>query len=84
MSRQGSEIIAGPTAIQQALFFHFRLTLREIATAMNVKYTTVYSSVWRQTSVMPWEIRKHKSEAIAAAALVLEHLNREKMNMDSS
>lgn len=69
MSRLGHEIVAGRVAIEQALFFHFRLTIREISSILNVKYSTVYWNVWRtKAAVIPWSMRKHKAEAIQAAA----------------
>lgn len=85
LSRQGSEIIAGPTAIQQALFFHFRLSIREIATITGVQYHTVYGSVWKRSGnnrAYPWEVRKHKDEAIEAASEILEAWRRTKLESD--
>lgn len=85
MSRQGSEIIAGTTAIQQALFFHYGLSMRDIANAMNLQYTTVYTNVWRRNDrcrSYPWSLRKHKHEAIAAAGAVVERWKRETLKRD--
>lgn len=73
----GHERIAGRAAIQQALFFHYGLTMREIATLLGLKYTTVYWNVWRlvgkETALLPWNARKHKAEAIRAANELLKH-----------
>ena len=69
-NRTGVEIVGGRVAQQQALFFHFGLTMREISRRMGVAYSTVYWNVWRG-EVIPWAMRKHKAEAIEAAGRIL-------------
>ena len=73
--RKSREIQGAKTAVMQALFIELRVPLTEIARLMQVKYTTVYTSVWRSRkrhgTVLPWNMRRHQQEAIAKARELL-------------
>ena len=66
------ERIAGRVAIQQALFWHFRMGIPEIAALLDSNYFAVYRAVSPSSSqVRGWHRRTHKAEAIAAARKLL-------------
>lgn len=62
----------GTVAIQQALFFHFRLTIRQISALVQRRYNTVHSNVTGYIGQMPWWRRQNKELAIEAAKQLLD------------
>jgi hypothetical protein len=57
-------------AIIQALRFHFRKRPKEIAALLNIKSQRVSMITNEGLTVLRWEDRQFKNEAIAAAAVL--------------
>ena len=72
--KKGRERV-GVVAIQQALFFKFNCSIRQVATIMGMSYCTAYSNIWRVRfgygTVLSWNVRRRQQEAIAKARELL-------------
>ncbi len=71
----GTERPACQAAIIQALRFHFRLRPKEIAQLLKIESQRVSMATGESLTILSWEAREYKNDAILAAQKLLQLVN---------